>query len=314
MKKANDLMKSANERHQKNISRMEDKNKRATAAMDSLGKLELEILQSFEAFSDLIEKIQNRPVFTQYTVGNVTIPQYNGETLREASIGANVLLGGVSGLAAGALGGFAASGATTAAVMAFGSASTGTVISSLSGAAATNATLAALGGGALSVGGGGIALGTIILGTTAIGAAILVGGVIFGITGSRLSKKADEAWNQMKNAESKINGICSYLADLEWHANEYIKALSMVNKIYNEHAYDLRKIIIYDQKSDWNEFSPAEKLITENAVLIVGLLYKMCKVNLVVKSTNKNGLNKINRDAINKSINEANDFIKEKGL
>lgn len=29
MKKANDLMKSANERHQKNISRMEDKNKRA---------------------------------------------------------------------------------------------------------------------------------------------------------------------------------------------------------------------------------------------------------------------------------------------
>lgn len=56
------------------------------------------------------------------------------------------MVGGLGGALLGTAGGFAASGATTAAVMALGTASTGTAISTLSGAAATNATLAALGG------------------------------------------------------------------------------------------------------------------------------------------------------------------------
>ena len=45
----------------------------------------------------------------------------------------------------------------------FGVASTGTAISALSGAAATNAALAWLGGGALAVGGGGMAAGNAFL-------------------------------------------------------------------------------------------------------------------------------------------------------
>lgn len=45
----------------------------------------------------------------------------------------------------------------------FGVASTGTAISALSGAAATNAALAWLGGGALAVGGGGMAAGEAFL-------------------------------------------------------------------------------------------------------------------------------------------------------
>ncbi len=52
---------------------------------------------------------------------------------------------------------------TLAAISAWGTASTGTAIASLSGAAATNATLAFLGGGSLAAGGGGIALGKLVL-------------------------------------------------------------------------------------------------------------------------------------------------------
>ena len=55
------------------------------------------------------------------------------------------------------------------AVALWGTASTGTALSALSGAAATKATLAALGGGSLAAGGGGVALGTAVLGTAGVG-------------------------------------------------------------------------------------------------------------------------------------------------
>lgn len=57
-------------------------------------------------------------------------------------------------------------------------ATTGVAISSLSGAAATNASLAALGGGALSVGGGGMALGTTVVAGTGAAVGSAAGGII----------------------------------------------------------------------------------------------------------------------------------------
>lgn len=51
-----------------------------------------------------------------------------------------------------------------AAVSAFGVASTGTAIGGLSGAAASNAALAWFGGGSLATGGGGMALGSVVIG------------------------------------------------------------------------------------------------------------------------------------------------------
>lgn len=130
------------------------------------------------------------------------------------SVGAGVLLGGLGGAAVGTAGGFAAAGATTSAVMALGTASTGTAISTLSGAAATNATLAALGGGAISAGGGGMALGTAVLGGATLGVGLLVGGIIFNFTGSKMSDKADDAYRQAKKAQEDAERIINYLNEL----------------------------------------------------------------------------------------------------
>ena len=63
MKEANDTMKSADSRHRKNIKRFDDTSAATNKAMDELGALELEILHSFDEFSNTIEKIQNRPQF-----------------------------------------------------------------------------------------------------------------------------------------------------------------------------------------------------------------------------------------------------------
>ena len=210
MKQANDKLKEAQKRNNSNNARLERMNQSACRTMDVLGENEMKALSEFQQFSDLFERIKNRPEFADLKIGNVSIPKFEGEEIKKASVGASVLVGGLSGAALGTAGGFAASGATTAAVMALGTASTGTAISALSGAAATNATLAALGGGSLAAGGGGIALGTTILGAATLGVGLLVGGVIFSCTGSKLSSKADEAWEQMKKAEKTINKICVY--------------------------------------------------------------------------------------------------------
>ena len=306
MKDANDTMKAAQSRHEGNMARFEKKNETTTKDMDKLGKLEMEILHSFSEFSDVFEQIKNRPTFETYSKNGVTLPKYDGEKIKKISVGAGFLLGGLGGAGLGAAGGLAAAGATTAAVMVLGTASTGTAIASLSGVAATNATLALLGGGTLAAGGGGIAVGAAALGASTLGVGLLVGGIIFSFTGRKLSDKADEAWTQMKKAEGKINTICNYLDDLRSISNRYFETLSKVNDIYQRQLNRLKSIVTMLGHTDWNTFTPEEKKLTENTVLLVGLLYNMCKVGLVLKSENKNDINTINKAAIETSINNAN--------
>lgn len=314
MKKAHDTMKSAEQRHQDNIARFEAQNKQTTEAMDTLGKKELEILESFQKFSDIFDRIQNRPEFQEYSKDDVKIPMYNAEELKEVSVGAGVLLGGLGGAALGTAGGFAAAGATTAAVMAFGTASTGTAIASLSGAAATNATLAALGGGAIAAGGGGIALGTTILGATTLGMGLLVGGIIFNLTGSKLSDKANQAMEQMKKAEEEINQIRLYLVELADTEAKFEKTLSAVDRVYRRHLEQLGNLVILSGKTDWNLYSDAEKTLTENTVRLVSMLFQMCKVRLVLKGEKEADLNRINHKEIDAAIQNADGFLKENGL
>ena len=310
MKQANDKLKKAQKRNDLNNARLERMNKKACKAMDILGENEMKVLSKFQLFSDLFERIKNRPEFADIKIGNVSIPKFEGEEIKKASVGASVLIGGLGGAALGTAGGFAASGATTAAVMALGTASTGTAISALSGAAATNATLAALGGGSLAAGGGGIALGTTILGAATLGVGLLVGGVIFSCTGSKLSSKADEAWEQMISNERKINDICNYLYDLQITAERYNATLLRMHSLYLKQLTKMQNIIdSYSEKRvNWYNLSREEQFIIENMVLIVGVLYNMCKVQLVRKSA-CSGKNIINEIVINKAEKEANEVI-----
>lgn len=309
MKKANDTMRSASEQHKKNIHRFEVKNVLTTECMDMLGKKEIEILSTFEKFSDLIEKIQNRPEFDDIILNGNVIPKYNGEELKKVSIGACALVAGISGAALGTAGGFAAAGATTAAVMALGTASTGTAIASLSGAAATNATLAALGGGALAAGGGGIALGTTMLGVTTAGVGLLVGGIVFSITGSSINNKAKKAYDQMKKAEKQINRICRYLNDLKLTATKYRDTLCTVDVLYRGHLNKLETLVNKENKTNWLTYSDDEKLMVKNTVMLVGLLYKMCNVKLVLASKIPDELNTVNHKEIENIQSSAEKII-----
>ena len=323
MKKANDRLKEAQRQNDANIARLKRTNESTCKSMDILGKNEMSILAGFKEFSDLFERIKNKPEFAEVKIGDVEIPKFKGEDIKKASVGASVLVGGLTGATLGTAGGFAASGATTAAVMALGTASTGTAISALSGAAATNATLAALGGGSLAAGGGGIALGTTLLGATTLGVGLLVGGLIFKVTGSKLSDKADTAYRQMLDNAVKINDICIYLSDLKKTAEQYNAVLMNMQALYISQLDKMRGIFkTYKEKHiHWIELSADEKLIIENMVLIVGVLYNMCKVQLVLSPSSSDGKvvvankshNMINKNEINNAEKKANYVIKQLG-
>lgn len=315
MKEANDTMKDADARDKINQARLDRTNKDTTAVMDNLGTLEMNVLKSFNSFSALIKMIKNVPPdIKELKFSDVKLPSFTPEEITNASVGAAVLLGGLGGAAAGTAGGFAAAGATTAAVMALGTASTGTAIASLSGVAATNATLAAIGGGSLAAGGLGVAGGTALLGASTLGVGLLIGGIIFNVTGSSLSKKASDAKAQMQRNEEKINKICSYLDELKKYAGNYYRSLSKVNDIYQAKLNEMRHLVLDLRKTNWMDYSNQERTTVEITAKLVTLLYYMCKVQLVKKSNNENEPNSVNKNDINDAMGKADDVLDGLGL
>ena len=45
----------------------------------------------------------------------------------------------------------------------------------------------------------------------------------------------------------------------------------------------LEDLVVTQGRTEWNTYTKAEKYLTENTVLLVNLLYQMCKVQLVQK-------------------------------
>lgn len=309
MKDAKNTMELAQRCHKENTERYERTQEETSTEMDKLGTLEMEILKSFGHFSDLIERIQNRPSFDGVNRGYSSLPSYNPQHLREVSIGAGVLLGSLGGTGLGTAGAMAAAGGVKMAIVALGSASTGTAIASLSGAAATNATLAVLGGGTLAAGGGGVALGSTLLSAATLGVGLMVGGAIFAFTGSKLSEKADEAWSQMRRAEEKINTICVFLDQLKAASISYMDSLYKIQNIYNNHILFLENLL--QKETDWNLFSEEEKKNTKNLVSLVSLLYAMCKVNLVIENKESEGVNSVNMNDIHTHMKKANIILEK---
>lgn len=151
----------------------------------------------------------------------------------------------IAGLATSAATGAGVSSGVTTVVTTYAAASTGTAISSLSGAAATNATLAVLGGGTLAEGGGGVALGATVLNVVAIGPALLVGGSMVKVQGSKMLTQAHERATKLKVAAAELDKTAATLAAIELRSDELqtlleclsIRALTALDLLESE-AFD----------------------------------------------------------------------------
>lgn len=243
IKDANNTMKLAKSIKESAINRYEIRNEKTTAIIDSLEQQRLEILKSFDEFSDLMEKIQGRPEFKEFTIEGVQIPECNFDDLKEVSaLAAGILLGGVGAPAA-------------------------------------------------------------LIGAT-LGMGVFFGGIVLNFAGTKLSEKADEAYNQAKKLADEVNKVSLYLYELGDSAAGFKESLTNVEVQYRKRLNNLDHVINFSEKRMWSEFTEKERTMTKNTILLVGLLYKMCQVNLVNKEENE-----VNKIEIKKMINESNEAL-----
>lgn len=273
----------------------------AISMADTLGIKEMKIIETFEAFSNCIDKIQQRPYFENTKLFSFNLNYEEIQKLRHKSKEVSLLLGTTGSMAVGVAGGFAAAGATTSAVSVLGTASSGTAIANLSGAAATKATFAALGGGSLAAGGGGTALGTTVLGVSSAGLGLLVGGAAFEFIAKKLSDSADVAMQEARRTEEEVRKLVIFFDELRDITYIYYQNMSKIEGKYLKYLKRMINIIKNKKDFKWSSFTEEEKRIVEITTLYVGILYNMCKVQ-ITKSTNL-GLNKINKKEIQDMLN-----------
>ena len=122
-----------------------------------------------------------------------------------------------------------------------------------------------------------MALGTAVLGGATLGVGLLVGGIIFNFTGSKMSDKADDAYRQAKKAQEDAERIINYLNELNDTAKDFYEALNDTAVVYGGLLMALDRLINRQHKVKWVEYSNSEKMLVQNSALIVGVLYKVCQ-------------------------------------
>jgi hypothetical protein len=90
----------------------------------------------------------------------------------------------------------------------------------LGAAAAWNATLAWLGGGSLAAGGGGMALGTLVLGGITVGPALMIGGFVVAGQGEKALTKARQYEAEVNTKIAKLNALPDDLRQVQRRITE----------------------------------------------------------------------------------------------
>jgi hypothetical protein len=198
LNEAKEIGEHAQSRHREAVKKLEICYKKTNRLAEAYGQLQIDVkMKSIGRFISFLRRIDQTASQNdlKYLAGikdiSVQRLQAYKSVVKEAEL---ISKGIVSAAATGAAAGYGAVGL----VGLFGTASTGAAISGLAGAAATNATLAWFGGGALAAGGGGMALGSVVLGGIAIGPALAVGGFM-------LAAKGEEALTEARKYEATVN-------------------------------------------------------------------------------------------------------------
>lgn len=178
------------------------------------------------------------------------------------------------GLGAGVSSGAALAFGAYNGTMMLATASTGTAISSLSGVAATNATLAWLGGGSIAAGGGGMALGSAVLGGVVAGPALAIFGHIMGNKGEEALNLAYANIEQAKTIKQESKLVVSKLNAIEQVAD---LAESTFSKISTTLRRSVRKLdeVIETHGEDFSQFDESSREVVFKTVKYAQLIKAM---------------------------------------
>jgi|GEM_PF-3042819 len=242
--------------------------------LEELGKVKVEIISTtLDEFSTYLQKINNLPfnsdVSTNKDQNNFHLSKQELDDMQVSIVSVKDILKNTT--RAGVLGAVGA-GTVYSVVAAFGAASTGTLISTISGAAATNATLAWIGGGALAAGGGGIALGTIVLGGFAVIPAVSYlawkGKLNYTKEKEVVDQNYKEAFEYSQTKDSVIKNL-----------TELIRLIDNTIILVNKYSVECNKLnkqtdhIIHQLGKDYSQYDDkAKALIKKHVTYTKGLL------------------------------------------
>lgn len=262
---------SAQATYQTSLDCLELDRNKTNEIVEEYGHLQLIIASTtVRRFIDFIERTgrkatQSEQEFLEsFDISTQQINQY-----RAFAINAESTLSGV--VMAGAAAGAAYSGAMGLATS-VGVASTGAAISGLSGAAATNATLAWLGGGALSAGGGGMALGSLVLGGITIGPALAIGGFV-------LAGQGEEALTKIRQYEAEVNIAVEKIQGLHDVLRLVRNRLLELEELLQELNYRSQTLLDELESRIFNPQQDAE--LFQKTALLIKALVEIMKVPLL---------------------------------
>lgn len=236
---ADDIVKAAQGRYDTKKAEFDDIGNKTTAALDVLGRKELEIGESIGEFQTLAQKLIEKLNKSLDKKLEINIPKNQQQKIESYSYTAIGVLGSIAGAgAAAAAAGFAVYGG----VMALGSASTGTTISSLAGAAASRAALAAIGGGSLASGGLGIAGGTFILSATIVAPVLAIAGWAYDNHGVKSLENAKEADKKITTAVRIMNCAIEQLNETSDYSRKIKRTLTSIHGQFHQYFNNLKKI------------------------------------------------------------------------
>lgn len=199
-----------------------------------------------------------------FSAGSLISLRQDYQVLKDAGLGVGAGLGAGAALAFGAYNG----------TMMLATASTGAAITTLKGVAATNATLAWLGGGALTAGGGGVALGTMVIGGIVAGPAIAIFGHILGSKGEEALNNAYSNMEEARTIQAEAELMIDKLSAIEQVAVIANDSFSEVSKRLRRAVSELKNVI-NTQGGDYNNFSEQGRDVVVKSVKYAQLLKAM---------------------------------------
>ncbi|MFK0730475.1 MAG: hypothetical protein ACFKPT_08910 [Gloeotrichia echinulata GP01] len=254
MNEAKEIGNRAQKRHEDAVSDLKADWEATNELAQEYGQLQLDVMKNtIGRFVDFIERNigkakQNEKEFLEGLDG-ISVQQI--KEYKTAAVEAEQFFkGGAKAVGAAAAGyGGAMSLATSVGV-----ASTGTLIGGLSGAAAWNATLAWLGGGSLAAGGGGMALGSLVLGGITVGPAVLIGGFVLAGEGEKALTKAREYEAEVNIAIAKIETAKDFMQQVKRRITELMDLLKTLNDLAAMGLDELESLPSFNKNMDATRF------------------------------------------------------------
>lgn len=261
MNSASEIGERAQQRHEVAVSRLKADWKVTNKLAEEYGQLQLDVLmRTIGRFVAFIERIgqRNKKSEKEFLEGLDGISVQQLQEYKAAAMEAKQFFqGGAKAVGAAAAG----YGGAMYLATSVGVASTGTLIGGLSGAAAWNATLAWLGGGSLAVGGGGMALGSVVLGGITFGPAVLIGGFVLAGEGEKALTKAQEYEAQVNTGIAKIEAAKDFMQQVKRRITELSNLVESLNDGAVLGLNELESLPSFDKNRDASKFQQVGLLV-----------------------------------------------------